>query len=287
LVPLPGTNQDWVDLTGGFAYTLGLQRDGTVLGWESNYGGAGAPIALTPVGTNFLWRAISALGPFCIGVSSDGRLWTWERRGSFPLTFSQPVQESTITNWIGVADERFAWSSSGELWGTPVARLNSPNAIQGRFALGSVVHEIRSDSTLWAIGEPGQPMFRQLVDGGASFSAAGHRSGPNRNGLPPDARKFQWRKVGNRSDWVSIWGAYDIYFGLTSDGTVWVWGSDWGQQPIETMKDKLNRLWEEIRDRFQASPRGAGIMGARPLVMLTQPYQDEPRPLMRFKPATK
>ena len=296
LQPLPGTNQDWIAFTGGFAYTLGLQRDGTILGWDSNFGGAGTTNMIVEVETNFLWRAISAFGPPCIGVSSDGRLWTWERQGFSPATFTLPMQASTSTNWIGVADGRYAWSSSGELWGTPVTHLNSPNAIQGRFALGSVVHEIRSDGTLWAIGEPGQPIFRQMAGGGSSFGISGYRSAPNGNGLTPDAGKFRWRRIGDRTDWVSIWGSDETYFGLTLDGTVWVWGIDWGQKPVETLKDKLAHLWEEIRDRFQAAPSGAGPMAGRPGVMrivtgpgvmLTQPYQYEPRPLMRFNPTNK
>jgi hypothetical protein len=297
LQPLPGTNQDWIAFTGGFAYTLGLQRDGTILGWDSNFGGAGTTNMIVEVETNFLWRAISADGPSCIGVSSDGRLWTWQRNGFSPLTFSQPTQESTNTNWLGVAEGQYAWSSSGELWGTTVARLDSSNAINGRFAVGSVVHEIRADGTLWAIGVSGprRPMFRPLMRrGSSSFSVSGYRSAPMGNGLTTNSGNLQWRRIGERSDWVSIWGSDETYFGLTSDGTVWVWGTDWGQKPIETLKDKLADLWEEIRDRFQPAAGGAGplagraaVMAGRPAVTVTQPSLDEPRPLMRFKPTSK
>jgi hypothetical protein len=270
-------------------YALGLQRDGTILGWELNNGPAGTTNAPVDVETNFLWRAISAFGPSCIGVSSDGRLWSWERQGFSPLTFSQPVQESTNTNWIGVADGRYAWSTSGELWGTPAARLSSSNAINGCFAVGPIVHEIRTDGTLWAIGTPRGPLLRPLMGGGnsISFAAQGYRSFPNAKGLPPDSTKLQWRRIGTRSDWVSIWGSDETYFGLTADGTVWVWGTDWGQQPIETLKDKLTHLWEQIHDRFAPSTGSAGPLAGRNPVVLTQPYQDEPRPLMRFKPVNK
>jgi hypothetical protein len=293
LVPLSVTNQDWVELTGGVMYALGLQRDGTILGWELNSGPAGKTNPITEVGTNFLWRAISASGPFCIGVSSDGMLWTWERRGLSPLTFTQPMQATSGTNWIGVAGGQYAWSSSGELWGAPVARLNSPKAIQGRFALGSIVHEIRSDGSLWAIGAPGPPTSRPMAGGGISTSfgvsgrsGSGSRAALNGRGPAPGFGKFQWRRVGERSDWVSIWGSDGTYFGLTSDSTVWVWGADWGQKPIQTSQDTLAHAWDEIRDHIQASPGGAGPMAGRGM-MLTQPYQDAPRPLMRFKPVSK
>jgi alpha-tubulin suppressor-like RCC1 family protein len=287
LSPLPVTNRDWVDLTGGVMYALGLKRDGTILGWELNFARTGQTNPITEVQTNFLWRAVSANGPACMGVSSDGRLWTWDRQRFSPLTFTQPTLASANTNWVGVAAARYAWSSSGELWGAPVARLNSPNAIPGRFALGSIVHEIRSDGTLWAIGTPGPPMTRRIAGGGTSFGFYSGNPGPNGNGLTSGSGNLQWRKIGERSDWVSIWGSDETYYGLTYDGTVWVWGADWGQEPIKTFKETLTYLWEEICDHFQSSSSGTGPLSGRPAMMLTQPYQDEPRPLMRFKSVNK
>jgi hypothetical protein len=282
LVPLPGTNQDWVNLTGDATYLLGLQGDGTIQGWELNNASAGATNPVTEAQTNYLWRAVSANGAICLGVSSDGRLWSWNRTGFSPLAFSNPRQESSSTNWVGVADGCYGWSSSGELWGAPVARLNSSNAINGRFALGSVVHEIRHDGTLWAIGEWGHSTRRfvsRLVASGFyinGYASSGSASMPN-------SRKSQWRKIGDRSDWVSIWGSEETYFGLTSDGTVWVWGIDWGQRPIVTLKDRLNYLWERLRDHLHPATTGGGTMVGRSGVRVIQPYQNEPRPLMRFK----
>ncbi|HTA31050.1 MAG TPA: hypothetical protein VK731_11230, partial [Candidatus Cybelea sp.] len=87
--PLNVAIQDLVDLTGGIAYGLALRRDGTLVGWEMNRGANGQTNAITEVQTNFLWRAISSSGPICIGVSSDGRLWSWERKGFSPLTFTR------------------------------------------------------------------------------------------------------------------------------------------------------------------------------------------------------
>jgi hypothetical protein len=291
--PLPGTNQDWAELTGGVMYTLGLQRDGTILGWEMSYGATGKTNPITEVATNLLWRAISAYGPNCIGVSSDGRLWTWQRQGFAPLTFTQPMLASTNTHWIGVDDGEYAWSSSGELcgkWGIPIDRLESKNAIKGRFAVGAMVHEIRSDGTLWAIGSPGPPVSRPIArrgsSSGGSIISYGRYFVHYGNGVAPHSGNLPWRKIGNRSDWISIWGSDETYFGLTGDGTVWVWGTDWGQQPVETWKDKLANLWEDIRDRFQPSAGVPGRMAGRPAAMATLPYQADPRPLMRFNSVT-
>jgi hypothetical protein len=304
---LPGTNQDWADLTGGVMYGLGLHRDGTILGWELNSGLGGKISAPTAVETNYLWRALSASGPSCIGVSDDGGLWTWQRAGFSPLTFLPPTPASTGTNWIGVDQGGYAWSSTGELWGTCVAHLNSPNAIRGRFTLGTVVHEIRADGSLWAIGWPSPRRVWSVpvrtAAGGASasfssFSAIGARSArmaPTGNGPLGSLGQPQWRRIGERTDWVSIWGYDETYFGLTADGTVWVWGIDWARIPRRTWNDKLADLWEQIQERFQPSTgvvrpmtgrmamRRAGRLGT----MVTQPYQEEPRPFMRFQPAAK
>ena len=257
-------------------YALGLSKDGTIQGWEVGFGPRGPPATLVPVQTKLRWRAVSAYGPTCLGVSIDGSIWSWQRVGFFPLTFSSPTQESYRTNWVGVMNDRYAWSSSGELWGTPNTHLTASNAISGRFALGSVVYEIRSDNTLWATGTAEPSATQSLAGGGISF-----RYGP----LSPaqGAGATVWRRIGNRSDWVSVWGADGTYYGLTSEGTVWVWGSDWGQQPLETLQDRLAHFWDAVRLRFHSVFGGAAAVGPRPSKLLTQPVQNEPRPLMRFK----
>jgi hypothetical protein len=292
LLSCPGTDHDWVQLTGGSAYALGLQSNGTMLGWEFSSAMLGQALAFTPVETNLLWRAVSSHFGWCLGVSRDGRLWSWQRNGFSPLTFSPLTQKSADTNWVGVTDGQYAWSSTGELWGTPVAHLYSSSAINGRFALGPVLHEIRSDGSLWAIGTPGLLSNRMVASAAGGNAFIGYQA--TRFGSPPvgssptlSTQKLKWRRVGTRSDWVSIWASYETYFGLTSDGTVWVWGIDWGQQPTASFKDRLIQLWEQVRHLFQSSAQAVVPLAGSPSRPLIQPCQDEPRALMRFKPANK
>jgi hypothetical protein len=297
LLSSPGTEHNWADLTGGSAYALGLQSDGTMLGWEFSSAVQGQALTFTAVETNLLWRAVSSYFQWCLGVSREGKLWSWQRTGFSPLTFSPLTQESLDTNWVGVANSLYAWSSTGELWGAPVTHLYSSNAMDGRFALGPVLHEIRSDGTLWAIGAPGPPSDRMVLNLGghnAFIGTQARRFGSLRFGSPssssgvtPLPQKLEWRRVGKRSDWVSVWSSYGTYFGLTSDGTVWVWGIDWGQQPKPTLKDRLIHLWEVVRDHFPDWAQGAAPFSGSPIRFLIQPYQDEPRPFMRFKPVHK
>jgi hypothetical protein len=301
----PPTNHGFIELTGGALYSLGLLSDGTLLGWESIWGrGAVSP---TAVHTNFVWRTISAGGPQGLGVSRDGKLWSWQRKTFSPLTFTVPTLESAETNWVGVAEGCHAWSQSGDLWGAPIAHLNSSNAVLGRFSVGSEVHEIRADGTLWAIGGVA-PWARRAVGagrGGGSYSyyvassivrgagvglgggsAASSITIATRVELPrvSASKNKNWHQIGKRSDWVSVWSSEQTYFGLTADGTVWVWGTDWGQEPFETSRDRLARLSAEFRERLRSAV-GMAPSSTPVMMTVTQPYQAEPRPLIRFETA--
>ena len=272
LVSLPVTNYDGGEFTGGAIYALGLRRDGTLFGWEDRGGPSGRTVRLIDVHTNIPWRSVTANGPSCLGVSRDGRLWSWDRTAFSPLTFSAPVQEGGA-NWAGVSDGAYAWSSAGQLWGTPVTHLNSTSPVVGQFALGRIVHEIRADGSLWAAGPPGANR-RQVMHGSVSYQLVVSAS---------SRATFPWHRIGTRSDWVSVWASDETYFGLTSDGTVWVWGLDWGQEPIESMRDKLLDRWFDIQRAFQTKPAGATVAASQIVTTRTQPYLQEPRPLIKFE----
>jgi hypothetical protein len=285
-----GAKHDWIDVTGGAAYGLGLQRDGRAWGWDYQHtvmtpdGPRFREVpTFVPAATNSLWRAISANGPYCLGISTNGELWSWFGQGFSPGNFSKPEQESGNTKWAGVADGLYAWTDSGGLWGAPVDRLYSSSAVARRFALGPVVHEIRPDGTLWAIGEPDLPKNpgRRAPTSGAAFRISNGVPAPVRGANTSAGKKYEWHRLGKRSDWVSVWASNQVYVGLTADGTVWVWGIDWGHEPGEPLQSKLNRWWDSLCSYFKPKAAGTGTVVSR--MFLVQPYIDEPRPLMRFK----
>jgi hypothetical protein len=94
------------------------------------------------------------------------------------------------------------------------------------------------------------------------------------SGVPTPSNK--WRQVGKRSDWVSIWG-HGTVIGLTSDGTVWTWGGDPGQDPVFDVQSRITLLRIRVMDWLGKPIPGYALAAF-------EPYQKEPRPLMRLVP---
>jgi hypothetical protein len=133
------------------------------------------------------------------------------------------------TNWV-----TFQWfargalvvNRDGELWylfrsppqpSAPVAavgELFASNCVPGRFAVGLGFCQLHRDGTLWETKlEPFEGHCRPLN---------------------------QWHRVGKRSDWLGLWSGMGTAYGTTADGTVWVWGSDFGQEGITPFSLKMH-----------------------------------------------
>jgi hypothetical protein len=84
-------------------------------------------------------------------------------------------------------------------------------------------------------------------------------------------------RFGQRSDWVSVWGSSGTVVGLTSDGTLWTWGVDYGQERHYDFGERLDMAKAAISNSFAAKPRPGPYDewgGYQP--------QKEPRPLLRL-----
>jgi hypothetical protein len=236
------TNQDWVNVVCGHdRIWVGLKRDGTIWGGKLSQPSAFAPrqglhLIAAPfnpirIGTNSDWKAIcgSRYGedPDLIGLRADGTLWSWspdryrtvlvnsggEWGWMHPLeqaSFETPFRTGSGSNWAGM-DGRIAWANDGRVYwafASPnqgIPALGSSNLLDGRFAVGPYsVYVVRTNGTLWRA-----------------------------DNVPPDGRRgAKWRRVGHRSDWVCIcateYSFDNTFLGLTSDGMLWAWGTDWG-----------------------------------------------------------
>lgn len=136
----------------------------------------------------------------------------------------------------------------------PVATISSmlpTNATTTAFGLlfttnwGYAMYETRPNGTLWA----------------APLS------------LPP-------LRIGLRSDWISVWGGYyGTVIGLTSDGTLWTLGLDYGQEQHFDLGEKLGRL-KYIMAKALGSTPGRG--NATFVNWTGYQMQKEPRPLLRL-----
>ena len=157
--------------------------------------------------------------------------------------FPSPIQVCRESNWIGFTGGFLAlvWNRSGELLepfhGVPSPeasaasnfRLVLPHVVPGRFAVawcgGTEIYEVRSDGSLWGRT---QPLSTQTA-----------------------TQVGQWRQLGKRSDWISLWGAGGTAVGLTADGTLWTWGIDPGGQVGSRSRDPAQGGAKPAHDRIR------------------------------------
>jgi len=174
------------------------------------------------------------------------------------------------TNWTALVPgwTPQVWTRTGELWelfnGYPnpnapavaVGQLLITNAVPGRVAIAYAgqpkIYQIHPDGTLWERNCPLSPW----------------------TSVP----KSDWRQIGKRADWVSLWGSGTVAFGLTRDGTLWTWGLDPTGISSPSFLAALKAIQAQVRARLAAPTARFGVGGGMP------GYQKEPPPLLRLVP---
>jgi hypothetical protein len=280
-----GSDHDWVEVCAGNGYNFARKRDGTLWGWGNNNQnqlgngpGPNHPEAVR-VGTNHNWKDINTSDFGALALRGDGTLWTWGNlnyltNGMWITTNSPiPIQFCRESNWVALSDEleKILRNQAGESWGVndpltvfpgasvPIASMGhllSSNAAATAFGplfttnWNYARYEVRSNGTLWAIPSSLPPASAPLA--------------------PP-------LRVGQRSDWVSVWGAYQSMIGTTSDGTVWTWGLDYGQEShwVQVFGERIRVIKAIIGYVFGATPPSYNLSDQ-------YPAQKEPRPLLRL-----
>jgi alpha-tubulin suppressor-like RCC1 family protein len=212
------------------------------------------------------------------GVRADGTLWAWGaiayvKNGSWhSITNSFPTQLCRESNWLGFSDGLLtsARNRAGESWslypfiGIPAEDL--PIADSGLM--------VSSNSASAAFGSLFNTDWTQgtfEVQSNGTLRATPW-SWPQQH--PPGESP---RRFGPRSDWVSVWGSYETTIGLTSDGTLWTWGLDFGQTRHLGFGDRLDALNKRISE----------ALGNKPPINTDDEWngyhpQKEPRPLLRM-----
>jgi ABC-type transport system involved in multi-copper enzyme maturation permease subunit len=281
-----GFGHDWVEARAGWDFSLARKRDGTLWAWGDNsseqLGNGPGPNRRKPVqvGTNRDWTGIStsAFGSGVVALRSDGTLWSWGivqylAKGTWlRVTNQAPMQICRESDWVGFNEGlgNCARNRAGASWnlypfsGIPgpdlpisaIGQLVSSNAVSAALGLffgtnlTQAIYETQPNGTLWATPIPWPQ---------ASASST-----------PP-------LRYGRRSDWVSVWGNYQTMIGLTSDGTLWIWGMDHGQERHLDFGDRLAVVKQRISEAFATMPRGnnGDVWGG-------YQAQKEPRPLLRL-----
>ena len=276
---LVDSNHVWVSVAAAAVHSVALRRDGTLWAWGDNsFGQSGngpgqRRTSPEQIGTNNDWAAVCCPWNCTLALRRDGTLWTW---GQVPVVgtgwmnvnnLPSPTRVCLESDWTGLTGGSWSlvWNRAGELWepfhGVPNAevsaassfRLVASHAVPGRFAIawcgGPKLYEVRSDGTLWGRTQP--------------FST--------QTAMPVG----EWRRLGNRSDWLGLWGTSGTAVGLTADGTLWTWGIDQGREPELDFISRLKLAQSRLMSVFGPAPRPmpAGAMPA---------YQKQPRPLIRL-----
>jgi hypothetical protein len=187
---------------------------------------------------------------------------------SSPVNLAVPTQVCRETNWAEfiMVGYPLVLTRSGELWqpfhaapdselpAAATCRLVLSNAAPGRVAMAVCdkpkLYQLRADGSLWET-------TYQFGSGTAT----------------PE----EWRRVGKRSDWVSLYSGGGTAFGLTSDGMLWTWGYDLGRQPKigQNFAARIKQIQLGVKSMIGPAPRPMP-MGTSP------PFNKQPRPLLRL-----
>jgi alpha-tubulin suppressor-like RCC1 family protein len=231
-----GTATNWLTVSAGTKYSLGIKADGSLWAWGEDHNGQlgdGATTDLvvpTRVGTQTGWVAVAAGNRHSLALKSDGSLWAWGNNDKGQLGDGTTIERHLPTriaadrSWVAIAvgmTHSLALSSDGSLWawgdntdgqlgdGTTNAvlvptRIGTGNDWAAVTAEAGHSLALKSDGSLWAWGSN---RSGELGDAGAG------------------AGKIPSR-IGTGTDWVAVNTAFFHTLALKSDGSLWAWGEN-------------------------------------------------------------
>jgi len=182
-----GTANNWLFVSGGGAFALGIRSNGSLWSWGANdrkqLGLIDNVDRYTPVQVEFetKWTQVSAGGNFSMALKSNGTLWSWGDNiygqlgiGITTDQWPNPKKVNGDTDWVAVSAGAFHCIA------------------------------LKADGTIWSWG-----------NNDSSQLGLGNNTSQN---IP--------QKIGNDNDWVGIsTSAYSSY-AVKANGTVWSWGSN-------------------------------------------------------------
>ena len=274
---------DWAGIAVSLTHAVALRQDGTLWAWGQNtsnqLGNGPGPAQDTPVqvGTNHDWAAVCGYFNSTFALRRDGTLWVWGgivfRSGvgrGIAKNFATPIRVCADTNWVAFVPSTspLVRNRAGELWDPTFAPAdpNAPAASSCRRVAGSGAN---NQVAVAMVGKPKRYEVRpdgSLWESDYTVGAAAATPG---NGA---------RRVGKRSDWVSLWSGAGTALGLTADDTLWTWGIDPGREPVFGFASKVRAAQMRLR-----ALAGARATGGLPYTA-SPPFEKEPRPLVRLVP---
>ena len=229
--------------------TLAIKTDGTLWGVGRNNNGQlgqndivnrSSPVQ---IGSDTDWASVNSLGNSTVAVKTNGTLWGWGRNswGQFGtndiINRSSPIQLGTDTDWayafVGDND-CFAVKTGGELYHIGGRNAYGQSGLNDEIARSSttqvgaltnwdnklsvsniVTFAIKTDGTLWCMGQNGNPLPNQY-GGALGLNDIISRSSPT--------------QVGALTTWLDVSTRTYATSAVKTDGTLWFWGWN-GQTP--------------------------------------------------------
>ncbi len=266
---------NWIDIGNADpGYSIALKADGTLWSWRGlAVGTAGNPAT---IGMASNWTAVSSRGDSNLGLQADGTLWAWgrimtSRNGSYwtSTNIDLPVRLCVDTNWTGLEANGQARNQAGELWDAAF-RMPNPQA-----AAATVCRRITNTSAVYRSDSAPYWLSCQIRPNGTLWTLPARANSPGWNVSSQVSTAPS--QIGNRSDWLEIWGGNGTAFGLTADGVLLrVWGVDVGREPVVDSRSRFQLLREVLNGQAQNYGNIWRSGGAQ------LPVFEEPRPLMKL-----
>jgi alpha-tubulin suppressor-like RCC1 family protein len=279
-VSVVGGFTDWVQVSAGNAFSLGIRANGTAWAWGSgSYGRLGdnttvskrSPVSV--VGGFTDWIQVSGTGVHSLGVRVNGTAWAWGCNSNGRLGDNTAVGKSSpvsvvggFTDWIqvsagtahslGLRENGTAWAWGGGTYGllgdgTTVAK-SSPVSVIGGFTDWTQVSAgnnhslgVRANGTAWGWGNNsnGRLGDNSTVDKSSPVLVAG-----------------------GFTDWTQVSAGNAHSLGVRLDGTAWAWGcNNFGQLGDGTTVAKSSpvSVVGGFTDWIQVSPSIGFSLGLR------------------------
>lgn len=247
-----GTDTNWLTISTYYSHTAALKTDGTLWAWGNNYDGqlgdnrtSDRKTIPTKIGLDTNWSTIAVGWPYTMALKTNGTLWAWGDNGFGQLgdgtkTDKYVPTQITGSNWACIAVGTYhshaiktdgtlwswGWNKYGQLGDGTYVDKNTPAQISGSnwstiTAGGAHCLALKTDGTLWAWGDNS---FGQLGDG-TIISCT----------IPTQITGTNWSAIETcKTDWNWLNG---YTAALKTDGTLWVWGSSYGNTPVQIGAD--------------------------------------------------
>lgn len=273
LVPTQiGTDNSWVQVSGGGASSYAIKANGTLWAWGSNSNGQlgdGTIInRLTPIqiGTATDWVAVSGGNTHVLAIKSDGTLWAWGNNADGQLgignTTSQstPVQVGTASDWYTVAaghHHSMAIKTNGSLWG--FGRNANNQIAQPTSSNYTSPAQVGTDFN-WASVSCGEAFSIIVKANGTAWSCGNNGLGQLGNSATAGNTNVALAQMGTDNKWLSIQCGADYTLGIKADGTLWSWGNNnFGQlgngsfQPPSPMQIGTSNNWVQVSAGYNST----------------------------------